>query len=234
PLFRSDFLDAMIVSAPAVGQLYGIPNDIRYHFSDRKRERTNAQLTIQFAPSDALTLTADYTYALNELVEDRGDQTIWLQRNGFYYLEFDDEAVKTPLVLREYTGASKDYGYEQQHREQKNELKSIGFNADWQVTDRFRVSFDIHDSTAESLPNDPLTGGGETTFSFAGNVRSQCLEFYGPNPEDEDEDPACRNQTNFWTQEFFFNDKLPTAGRTLYPDQSSALAGVGGNSNFSF
>jgi TonB-dependent receptor len=235
PYDRSDdFLDAEVRNAPAVGQLYGIPNDIRYHFADRERERTNAQLTIQFAPTDALTLTADYTYALNELIEDRGDQTIWLQRNGFYYLEFDDGAVKTPLVLREYTGASKDYGYEQQHREQKNELKSIGFNADWQVTDRFRVSFDIHDSTAESLPNDPLTGGGETTFSFAGNVRSQCLEFYGPNPEDEDEDPACRNQTNFWTQEFYFNDKLPTAGRTLYPDQFSALAGVGGNSNFSF
>lgn len=233
PYDRSDdFIAAQIVNAPAVGQLYGIPNDIRYHFSDRERERTNAQLTIQFAPSDALTLTADYTYALNELVEDRGDQTIWLQRNGFYYLEFDDEAVKTPLVLREYTGASKDYGYEQQHREQKNELSSLGFNANWQVTDTFRLSLDVHDSTAESMPNDPLTGGGETTFSLAGNVRSTCLEFYGPNPDGTD--PACRNQSNFWTQEFFFNNALPTAGRTLYPDQFAALGGVGGNSNFTF
>ena len=82
------------------------------------------------------------------------------------------------------------------------------------------------------MPNDPLTGGGETTFSLAGNVRSECLEYYGPNPNGDD--PACRNQTNFWTQEFFFNEGLPIAGRTLYPDQFSALAGVNGNSNFTF
>jgi TonB-dependent receptor len=227
-----DFIDADIVNAPEVGQLYGIPNDIRYHFSDRERERTNAQLTIQFAPTDSIELTTDYTYALNELVEDRGDQTIWLQRNGFHYLEFDTAEVKTPLILREYTGAGKDYGYEQQHREQKSELESIGFNADWQISDRFNVALDVHDSSADSMPNDPLTGGGETTFSLAGNVRSTCLEAYGPNPEGGD--PACRNQSNFWTQEFFFNDGLPTAGRTFYADQLSALAGVNGNSNFSF
>lgn len=228
-----DFLDAMIVSAPAVGQLYGIPNDIRYHFSDRKRERTNAQLTVQFAPSDALTLTTDYTYALNELVEDRGDQTIWLQRNGFYHLEFDtNEAVATPLLLREYTGASKDFGYEQQHREQKNEMKSLGFNADWRVTDRFSVALDVHDSTAESMPNDSLTGGGETTFSVAGKVPSVCLESYGPNPGGGQ--PACRNASSFWTQEFSFNESLPIAGRTFYPTQLDAYAGTNGDSNYSF
>ena len=63
--------------------------------------------------------------------QDRGDQTIWLQRNGFYYIEFDDEEVKTPVILREHTGTSKDFGYEQQHREQKNDLQDIGFNAEW-------------------------------------------------------------------------------------------------------
>ncbi len=228
-----DFVDAQIVNAPAVGQLYGIPNDIRYHFADRERERTNAQLTVQFAPTDAVTLTADYTYALNELIEDRGDQTIWLQRNGFYHLEFDtSEQVATPVLLREYTGAGKDFGYEQQHREQQNELKSIGFNADWQVTDTFNLALDLHDSTAESTPNDPLTGGGETTFSFAGRVPSQCLENYGPNPAGGA--PACRNASAFWTQEFQFNTGLAVAGRTLYPTQFDAYAGTNGDSNFSF
>ncbi len=227
-----DEIDAQIVNAPTVGQLYGIPNDIRYHFSDRERERTNGQLTVQFAPTETLELTADYTYALNELVENRGDQTIWLQRNGFYFLEFDTEEVATPVLLREYTGASKDFGYEQQHREQKNELNAIGFNADWSVTDTFSLAFDIHDSKAESLPNDPITGGGETTFSLAGKVPTQCLESYGPNPGGGD--AACRNASNFWTQEFRFNNALPVAGRTLFPDQMSAYAGAGGNSNYSF
>ena len=75
---------------------------------------------MQFAPVESLTLTVDYTWALNELKEDRGEQTIWLQRNGFDRLEFDTgNAVATPVLLHEFTGASKDFGYEQQHREQQ-------------------------------------------------------------------------------------------------------------------
>ena len=56
-----DFIQATIVNAPANGQLYGIPNDIRYAFSDSERERTNVQATVQFAPVESLTLTLDYT-----------------------------------------------------------------------------------------------------------------------------------------------------------------------------
>src|SRR5690606_41106206 len=90
------------------------------------------------------------------------------------------------------------------HREQKNEMKSLGFNADWRVSDRFSVALDVHDSTAESMPNDSLTVGGETTFSVAGKVPSVCLESYGPNPGGGQ--PACRNASSFWTQEFSFNE----------------------------
>ena len=57
-------------------------------------DRVNGQLTMQLAPIEGLTLTADYTFAQNQLTEDRGEQTIWLQRNGFDHIEFDtNEAV---------------------------------------------------------------------------------------------------------------------------------------------
>jgi TonB-dependent receptor len=230
-----DFVDAQIVNAPANGQLYGIPNDIRYSFSDSERERVNGQFTLQFAPVEGLTLTADYTYALVNLTEDRGEQTIWLQRNGFDHLEFDtNEAVATPVLLHEFTGASKDFGYEQQHREQENELKSVGFNADWKVSDDFTLSFDFHDSKATSMPNDGVTGGGETAFSVAGKVPSTCLESYAPNPADPTAAIPCRNASNYWTQTFTFNNGLPVAGRTLFPSQLAAHAGTGGNSDYSF
>ena len=88
----------VVENAPANGQLYGIPNDIRYAFSDSERERTNAQLTVQLAPTESLTLTADVTYAEQEITEDRGEQTVWLQRNGFDRVVFDtNEAVATPV-----------------------------------------------------------------------------------------------------------------------------------------
>src|SRR5215510_7731729 len=144
-----DTVAANIENPPAQGQLYGIPNDIRYVFSDTSRERINGQLTVQLAPVDGLTLTADYTFAQQEITEDRGEQTIWLQRNGFDHIIFDtNEAVATPVLLHEFTGASKDFGYEQQHREQKNDLKSVGFNIDWDASDRLKLGFDFHNSTA--------------------------------------------------------------------------------------
>ncbi|MEJ0086824.1 MAG: TonB-dependent receptor [Pseudomonadota bacterium] len=230
-----DVVQATIVNAPADGQLYGIPNDIRYAFSDTERERLNGQVTVQFAPIDSLTLTADYTFAQQNLKEDRGEQTVWMNRNGFNYIEFDTgHEVATPLVLREFTGSGKDFGYEQQHREQENQLKSAGFNAAWDATEKFSVNFDYHDSEATSLPDDPVTGGGQTAFSLAGKVPSTCLERTTiPNPTAGQEN-ACINSSNFWNQEFQFNNGLPIAARTLFADQNAAHAGTGGVSDYDF
>src|SRR6185295_12356695 len=210
-----DQVAANIENAPAQGQLYGIPNDIRYVFSDVSRERINGQLTMQFAPVEGLTFTADYTFAQNEIVEDRGEQTIWLQRNGFDHIIFDtNEAVATPVLLHEFTGASKDFGYEQQHAEQKNDLRSVGFNANWDVSEQFNLNFDFHDSRARSLPDYPITGGGQTAFSLAGKVPSTCLQTVLNTNTPDPADTVCVNSTNFWTQTFQFNNGLPIAGRT--------------------
>jgi TonB-dependent receptor len=226
PTDLTDDINAQIVNAPANGQLYGIPNDIRYAFSDMERERVNVQGAIQFAPMDTLTLTVDYTWARNELVEDRGEQTIWLQRNGFYYLEFDTgNQVATPMILREYTGANKDFGYEQQHREQRNDLNSFGFNATWDLADNFTLGFDHHRSRAGSHPDDPITGGSQTAFSLAGKINSNGISCA------RGQTPGC---SNFWVQEFQFNTGLPVAMRTLYPTSSAAYAGTGGDSDVTF
>jgi TonB-dependent receptor len=223
---------ATITNGPANGQLYGIPNDIRYAFSDLERERINGQAVVQFAPSDSLTFTVDYTFAQQELAEDRGEQTIWMQRNGsFDRIVFDDSEVKTPLVLHELTGGRKDYGFEQQRNEQQNQLRSIGFNMDWQVNDTFGLSFDAHSSKAKSTPNDPITGGGQTAFSFAG---TNCTTTNPPasyDPNNGNPNAVC---TGFWTQEFNFNDGLPIMRRTLYANQADAIANTGGNSDVVF
>lgn len=213
--FRSD---ARVQNAPQIGQLYGIPNDIRYAFSDFERERVNAQGVVQFAPIDALTFTLDYTLARNEIKEDRGEQTVWLQRsNSFTDIEFDtNEAVASPIFLRDLVGG-KDFGYEQQHNEQKNKLDSIGFNAEWEITERFSLGLDVHNSKSESLPNDPTVRGASATFvSFAG---TNCAGGVCPGN---------------WTQEFTFNNGLPLAARTYFPTQADALANTNGVINPDF
>src|SRR5690606_16816297 len=149
---------AQVINAPDDGQLYARPNDIRYSFSNRIRERTNALVTAQFRPVDTATLTMDYTYSENDLEEDRHEQTFWFANgNSVTHVEFDDGPVASPLI---YTEAlqNKDHGFEQQYRQQTNTLESLGFNLEWQASDRLSLNLDVHRSTLDSLP----TGPGET------------------------------------------------------------------------
>ncbi|KAB7763787.1 TonB-dependent receptor [Xanthomonas maliensis] len=212
--------DAVVTNAPQIGQLYGMPNDLRYAFADFERERINGQAVLQFAPSDSLTLTLDYTFSSNEISERRGEQGIWLQRaNSFTDLTFDTgQAVATPVYLRDVPNGAKDFGMEQQRNEQKYRLGSLGFNADWQVSDRFQLSFDAHDSKTQSLPNDPLTGGSATYFSLAGT--NNCSN-----------GPLCGGQ---WGQELWFNNSLPIGARTWYPTAADSVAGTNGVVNPDF
>jgi TonB-dependent receptor len=225
-----------IQNAPASGQLYGIPNDVRYAFSSFERDRINAQGILQFAPSDALTFTVDYTMARNEITQDRGEQTMWLQQGStFDEVHFDTgQEVATPLYIFEMTAgavgapgsgySNKDFGFEQQRNEQKNELDSVGFNVDWKVTDRFSLTFDGHNSEAKSLPNDGVTGGSQTAFSLAGvpNCTGQGPTVGGP---------TC---AGFVVQEYDFSGDLPVANRLFFANQAAAEARTGGNASYAF
>ena len=205
---------AVVENAPEIGQLYAMPNDVRYAYQQFERERTNAQAVLQFAPTDAVTFTLDYTYSTNEILSKRGEQTMWLQ-NNLTHLTFDDsDVVRTPTYIRDLAGGGKDFGFEQQRDQQKYTLDSLGFNAKWDVTDRFSLNFDAHKTEVSSRPDDPLTGGSSTAFSFGG---------FAPNPA-----------VNDWTQEYFFNNGLPIAYRTLYPTRDDALAGTNGVINPDF
>lgn len=173
---------AVVTNAPAEGQLYARPNDIRYSFSDAERERDNAQLTLQFRPMENLTTTLDYTYAENHLTEHRGEQTIWFNNNtSIDKLVFDSSAVASPLLISE-TLSGKDHGFEQQYREQTNKLESTGLNVAWDVNDSFKLTFDAHDSSMESLPTGPGKAG-EIAFSMGAPVlTSQYVDYSSDLP----------------------------------------------------
>ncbi|MEQ3437756.1 FecA [Stenotrophomonas maltophilia] len=207
-----------VVNAPAVGQLYARPNDLRYAFSEFERERVNGQAVLQFAPTDSLTLTVDYTYSTNEITENRGEQGMWLQNSNYTNVEFDTSgAVATPVYIREIAG-TKDFGLEQQRSMQEYKLGSLGFNAVWNVSDRFKLSFDAHNSKNESRPNDPLTGGGSIFMSIAGT--NNCTR-----------GPHCGGS---WVQELNFNNGLPVGTQVWYPSTADALAGTNGVVNPGF
>jgi TonB-dependent receptor len=174
---------AKITNAPKDGQLYGRPNDLRYSFSDDQRTRDNAQLTLQWAPTDKITGTLDYTYAQNKITESRGETTSWLQNgNSIDEVIFNNTtAVATPVYIHE-TAGPRDQGYEQQYRKQLTTLKSIGFNLDYQVTDALKLTFDAHNSKADSLPDGP---GGSNDIAVSMGTPTQVahsLDFRNKTP----------------------------------------------------
>jgi TonB-dependent receptor len=216
-------INAQIVNAPRDGQLYGIPNDIRYNFTDTERTRTNGQLTFQFAPTETLTLTTDFTYAENQVEEARGEQTVWMNAQRFNLIEFDTgRQVATPLVLREDEGMGKDFSYAQEYRDQTNELESLGFNAAWQVTDAFSLAFDIHNSEMSSRPTEPVSGAGQITVHLGGRYPSSCSP---SNPN------LCTGRS---VQTFQFNDGLPIGGRTFFAEPTTTAPASGGDSQYAF
>lgn len=154
--------DEIFKNAPEDGQLFARPNDIRYAYSDRSRERTNAQLTLQFKPVDNFVSTLDFTYAQNDREEFRGEITNWVQNNEFLReVVFDNQTIKTPTLIREeyFSDANplgaKDIGFAQQYRSQEDALKSVGLNLAWNVNDELTLVFDGHRSVMESTPTGP-------------------------------------------------------------------------------
>jgi TonB-dependent receptor len=184
-IFNQGNYDAPIfVNAPEVGQLYARPNDIRYAFSDSSRERTNAQLTLQFAPNDKVTGTLDFVYAQNAIEEFRGEVTNWVQNGSLLTaVVFDDSQVAVPtLISEDYRGedgnGTRDIGFSQQYRSQENTLESVGLNLAWNVNDQLTLTFDIHDSSMESLPTGP-NRAGEVDVGLGAQVKQGKTLYFG-------------------------------------------------------
>lgn len=130
-----------------------LPRDSRYHFSEFETERLNGQLVIEFAPSENIRLSADYTFATNEGQERRADVSNWFNR-PFNEVRFDNSPVPSAFFLQE-AASNHAAAMQQTLRSTKDELSSFGFNAEFIVSDDFTVIFDAHTSEAEVSPNGP-------------------------------------------------------------------------------
>ena len=170
----------VIGTPPAEGQLYSRFFDLRYEFTDTQRTRDNAQLTLQFAPTDNFTGTVDYTFAENEIASHLGQTGNWMQTGGrLQAVEFDDQDIATMIYAREdyrnrdangnVTGGAVDEGFEQQWREQTNTLESVGINLEFQVNDALSFTLDAHDSEMHSRGTGPY-GTGSIRLALAAPV----------------------------------------------------------------
>ena len=165
---------AGIVNRPKAGDLYQVPQNLNYAMNGVKRQRTNGQLTLQFAPVKELVTTLDYTYSENKIQTKRSDLSAWFNFQGARPGTWTDGPISAPLIYTEILNpANGDISMGGADFATKTANNALGFNATWRPSDRLKLEVDAHKSTAESTPDSPY-GSNNTigTASFSRGTTS--------------------------------------------------------------
>jgi TonB-dependent receptor len=172
-----------ITNMPEEGQLVYRPTNLGLGFNEDNRERTNGLLTVQYAPNDDMTVTADVAYAEN--VQDSTSLIDGLWFGGkFDHVEYDgNPIVAAPLLVAEDVAGGKDFFFQNLDMGTKDTLQSVGVNLDWNVSDQLNLRFDMASSEAESGGNGPQ-GNNVLRMNVAGAVAGwQAVDFSQEVPQ---------------------------------------------------
>ncbi len=158
-----------IINRPGPNDIYSVPQNLGYSLNGIQRQRTNGQLALQYAPSDNLTATLDYTYSENKVQTKRNDLSVWFNF-GPSSSSWTNGPVAGPNIYSEtIVPANSDLAMGGAQFATKNQNKSLGFNLEWNVTDRLNLALDAHKSSAESGADSPF--GSNAVLGTAGFFR---------------------------------------------------------------
>lgn len=116
--------------------------DMNYGIDDVERERSNGQLTLQFAPLDNFVATLDYTASQATTGVNTIGWGIWNEFGGninAYELDENGTAVYADI-------SGNDGSFTASRNTTEVKARSVGLNLDWQVTEDFHLTLDYHDS----------------------------------------------------------------------------------------
>ncbi|PBS11842.1 TonB-dependent receptor [Lysobacteraceae bacterium NML93-0792] len=195
---------ANATNPPGPGDIYSIPQNLIYALNGVSRQRTNGQATLQWAPTDTITATLDYTYAENRIQQRRHELSTWFNQAASQ-TSWTDGPIAAPTSYTEYAGcfnpATEQWtasdamgvcpaGFEIRPGDlamagaqfaTKNENRSVGFNVEWAATDSLDFEFDFHRSSAESGADSPYGSNNVIgTAAFARGVTN--VDFSGDFP----------------------------------------------------
>ncbi len=149
-----------ITNRPGPTDIYSVPQNLLYSVNGVSRERTNGQLTLQYAPADNMRATLDYTYSENKIESQRNELSAWFNF-GPSRSAWTDGPVAAPILYSEFIPtANSDLAMGGAMNATKNENKSLGFNFEWDVTDSLSLALDYHDSQATSGADSPFGSSG--------------------------------------------------------------------------
>jgi TonB-dependent receptor len=158
-----------ITNRPGPTDIYSVPQNVLYSMNGVQRQRTNGQLTLQYAPFENLTATLDYTYSENKIQNKRNELSAWFNF-GPSVSSWTDGPVAGPIRYSEIiVPATSDLAMGGAEYATKNENKSLGFNVAWKALDNLNLQLDLHDSEATSGEDSPY--GSNAVLGTAGFFR---------------------------------------------------------------
>ncbi|GHC02786.1 TonB-dependent receptor [Thermomonas carbonis] len=176
-----------VENQPGPTDLYSVPQSFGYTVNSVQRQRTNGQLTLQFAPTDRLTATLDYTYSENKIQQQRNEMSVWFNF-GPSESAWTDGPAAGPVFYRElinctdqlgpngvYVGCA-DLAVGGSKGATRAVNDSVGFNVEWAVTDAFDLEFDYHNSSAEIGPDSDW--GTDGSIGVAANMRGNTTVWF--------------------------------------------------------
>ena len=157
------YQNATVINPPGPDQLTGFPNSATYTYAEGTRERTNAMVTLQWAPSERMTITADGVFAQNDQSSKNiGDLPFWLRQ--FDFVAFDDHpALSLPDWLSEpgvsdasdFSLSGKELPFRNGLFALRDELSSFGLNFDYQINDSLTLNVDASNASTSAGGNHP-------------------------------------------------------------------------------
>lgn len=168
---------ANITNRPKPTDVYQVPQNGGYDFTDVDRKRINGQLVLQVKPTDNLLGTVDYTYSQNTVDSRTSSIGVWFNHNNTSS-SFTDGPAAGPNFYSEVfaPGEGKDLAITGAVAANRSINRSIGGNLAWHGLGGARVELDAHYSTAESKPTSPY-GSNIAVGSAIFGVQSQKIDF---------------------------------------------------------
>ena len=137
-----------------------MPQNLNFSVNGVQRKRTNGQVAFQWAPTDAITTTLDYTYSENKIQQQRNELSVWFNF-GPSVTSWTDGPVAAPIIYSETINpATSDLSMGGMQLANVNENKSLGFNVAWEVSDGLRPGARLPRLLRRNASRQPVGFGG--------------------------------------------------------------------------
>lgn len=154
--------------------------------SSQQRERTNANVVLQFRPSDDVEISLDYLYSDFDVKDNTSSYGHWFTGSNLTDVALDPNG--TAVDLRQEVGLATDFHAKKFDR--LTETDALSLNLKWNVSDNLSLNFDAHTSSADRFEGPAGSSDYLSLIGYANRVRFQSddsilpwtSEFQAANP----------------------------------------------------